>query len=205
MKEKLIIIGAGGHGKVVADIANRINKWEEICFLDDELTNQEVLGFKVIGTIQDIEKYKKNTDFIVAIGNNEVREMIFNKLKEKKISITSLIHPDSVIGLDVNISSGTVVMPGVVINASTKIGHSVILNTSASIDHDCQIDDFVHISPGVKIAGNVSIGKKSWLGIGSNVINNLNICQDVVIGAGAVVNRDIYNSGVFVGVPIRRL
>lgn len=201
----LIIIGAGGHGKVLADIAFSMNFWEEICFLDDYSKSDRIQSFKIIGTTLEIDKYRDRADFIIGIGNNKKREEIFNKLKKFDLSLATLIHPKATIGLDVQISEGTVIMAGVVINISTKLGKGVIVNTNSSIDHDCILGDFVHVSPGVNIAGNVIIGDRSWLGLGCSVINNLMIYKDVVIGAGALVIRDVSRSGIFKGVPITTL
>lgn len=200
---RLIIIGAGGHGKVLADIAYQMNKWQEICFLDDAMNGKTILGFPVIGKSQDIEKYQKNSDFIIGIGDNKIRERIFQQLVKLGCSIATLIHLKAVIGLDVEILEGTVVMPGVVINTSTKIGRGVIVNTSSTVDHDCTIADFVHLSPGVHIAGTVLIGERTWIGIGSSVINNVSIGEDIIVGAGSVVINTIENQGIYFGTPSR--
>ena len=116
-----------------------------------------------------------------------------------------MIHPSAVIGTDVEIGIGSVVMAGVVINSSTKIGKGCIVNTSSSLDHDNIIEDYVHISPGVRTAGSVSIGKLTWIGIGSVVSNNVNIYSSCKVGAGAVVVKDITEPGTYVGVPVRRV
>ena len=100
---------------------------------------------------------------------------------------------------------GTAVMAGVVINNSSRIGKGCIINTSSSLDHDNFIEDYVHISPGVRTAGSVNIGKGTWLGIGSVVSNNANICSGCIVGAGAVVLKDISESGTYVGVPARKI
>src|SRR5699024_378697 len=108
-------------------------------------------------------------------------------LMEAGFSITTLIHPSAIIATEVEIGIGTVIMAGVVVNSSTRIGNGVIINTSASVDHDNVIEDFVHLSPGVRIAGTVKVGKQSWLGIGSTIINNIVISEKTIIGAGAVI------------------
>ncbi len=205
MKNKLTIIGASGHGKVVADIAIKLDKWDEIVFLDDNESIKTCMGFKVIGVTGDVIRYKDESDFIVAIGNNETREKMQEGLEEKGLSIISLIHPNTTIGADVKIGIGTVIMAGVVINSSTNIGKGCIINTSSSIDHDNVIEDYVHISPGVNTGGTVKIGKKSWIGIGSIVKNNVEIGKDTVVGAGAVVVKDIKESGIYAGVPAKRI
>ena len=205
MKDKLIIIGASGHGKVVADIAIKMNKWQSIAFLDDDEAIKTSMGLEVIGKTADAFTYKDEADFFVAIGSNATREKIQEKLIEQGLNVVSLIHPSAVIGTDVEIGFGTAVMAGVVLNSSTRIGKGCIINTSASLDHDNNIEDYVHISPGVRTAGSVEIGKCTWLGIGSVVSNNVNICSGCKVGAGAVVVKDITEPGAYVGVPVRKI
>lgn len=205
MRDKLIIIGASGHGKVVADIAMKINKWKSIAFLDDDISIKESLGLKVIGNISDSVKYKDEAYFFVAIGNNSTRERIQERLTNNGLSLVTLIHPSAIIGSDVEVGTGSVVMAGVVINSSTRIGKGCIINTSSSLDHDNIVDDYVHISPGVIVAGSVNIGRRTWLGIGSTISNNVNICENCMVGAGSVVIRNINESGTYIGVPSTRV
>ncbi len=205
MKDKLIIIGASGHGKVVADIAIKLNQWQDIVFLDDDKFKKRCMGLKIEGNVASAFTYTKNADFFVAIGNNSIREEIQERLIFEKQSVISLIHPTAVIGSDVEIGYGTVVMAGVIINSSTTIGNGCVINTSSSIDHDNIIENYVHISPGVRTAGNVSIGKSTWLGIGSVVSNNITIYKNSIIGAGTIVIKDIAESGTYIGIPSRRV
>lgn len=205
MRDKLIIIGASGHGEVVADIAIKMNRWKEIKFLDDDGSIEQYLDLKVIGKSRDASKYKETTEFIVAIGDNQLRKKIQEELMNSDYSIVTLIHPDAIIGIDVQIGRGTVVMAGVVINSSSRIGSGCIINTSASVDHDSIIKDFVHLSPGVRTGGKVNIDEGTWLGIGSVVSNNINISAGSIVGAGAVVIRDIIEPGVYVGVPAKKI
>lgn len=205
MKEKLIIIGASGHGKVIADIAIKMNKWQIIAFLDDDESIKTFMGLEVIGKVDDAFKYKDEADFFVSIGNNTTREKVQEKLEKEKMSLVKLIHPGAVIGAEVEIGIGTVVMAGVVINSSTRIGNGCIINTSSSLDHDNIIEDYVHISPGAKTAGSVRIGKGTWLGIGSVVSNNVHICSGCKVGAGAVVVKNIEHADIYVGTPARKI
>lgn len=205
MKDKLIIIGASGHGKVVADIAIKMNKWQSFAFLDDDESIKTSMELEVIGKTADALTYKDEADFFVAIGNNATREKVQEKLMDEGMTVVKLIHHSAVIGTDVEIGLGTVVMAGVVINSSSRIGKGCIINTSSSLDHDNVIEDYVHISPGVRTAGSVNIGKGTWLGIGSVVSNNVNICSGCKVGAGAVVVKDITEPGTYVGVPVRRV
>jgi len=205
MKNKLIIIGASGHGKVVADIAIKMNKWQSIAFLDDDESIKTSMGLQVIGKTADAFTYKDEADFFVAIGNNATREKVQQKLIKEELNVICLIHPSAVIGTDVEIGIGTAIMAGVVVNSSSRIGKGCILNTSSSLDHDNIIGDYVHISPGVMAAGSVTVGKSTWLGIGTVVSNNVNICSDCKVGAGAVVVKDITEHGTYVGVPVRKI
>lgn len=205
MKDKLIIIGASGHGKVVADIAIKMNKWQSIAFLDDDEAIKASMGIEVIGKTADAFTYKDEADFFVAIGSNSTREKIQEKFIDEGLNVVSLIHPSAVIATDVEVGIGTVVMAGVVINSSTRIGKGCIINTSSSLDHDNTIEDYVHISPGASLAGTVKVGKGSWLGIGSIVSNNVNICSGCKVGAGAAVVKDITEPGTYVGVPVIKI
>lgn len=205
MKNKLLIIGASGHGKVVADIALKMNKWASIAFLDDDVSIKSSMGIEVIGksdkALTNIQEY----DIFVGIGNNSIREKIQKKLEAEGASIPVLIHPSAVIGEKVELDSGTVVMAGAVINCCTRIGKGCIINTGATVDHDNIIEDFVHISPGSHLAGTVKVEHGTWLGIGSIVSNNVNITSGCEVGAGALVLKDITEPGTYVGVPVRRV
>lgn len=205
MKKKLLIIGSSGHGKVVADIALKMKRWQRIAFLDDDESVKFSIGLEVIGKSVDALHYIDDCDIFVAIGNYITRENIQKILEEAGASVPVLIHPAAVIGEAVELGSGTVVMAGAVINCCTTIGKGSIINTGATIDHDNVIEDYVHISPGVHTAGTVKIGKGTWLGIGSVVINNVKITAGCIVGAGAVVIRDITEAGTYVGVPVRRV
>lgn len=205
MKDKLLIIGASGHGKVIADIALKMNKWKSIAFLDDDENIKQSMSIGVIGKSRDVFKYIQDYDIFVAIGNNSTRERIQKNLEKLGASMPVLIHPDATIGEQVKIGTGTAVMAGAIINCCTKIGKGCIINTGATIDHDNTIEDYVHISPGANLAGTVTVGKGTWIGIGSVVSNNISIVGNSTIGAGAVVTKDIDEVGTYVGVPVKKL
>lgn len=182
-----------------------MNKWQSIAFLDDDEFIKTSMGLEVIGKTADAFTYKEESDFFVAIGSNDARKKIQEKLIEQGLSVVSLIHPSAVIGTDVEIGTGSVLMAGVVINSSSRIGKGCIINTSSNLDHDNVVENYVHISPGVRIAGSVGIGKGTWLGIGSVISNNVNICSGCKVGAGTVVVKDITEPGTYVGVPVRKI
>ena len=202
MNKKLLIVGAGGHGRVIADIALKMKAWKNIYFLDD---NPAIKSTEVIGESNDVYKYIQNFDIFIGIGNNIKREKIQEKVEFEGASIPTLIHPNAIIGRHVDVGVGTVIMAGAIINCNTKIGKGCIINTGATIDHDNLVEDYTHISPGVHLAGTVKVGRGSWLGIGSVVSNNINIANGSNVGAGAVVIRNITEPGTYIGVPARRV
>ena len=196
---KLVIIGASGHGKVIADIELMCG-YADILFLDDNPAVSQCAGFPVVGTSSMAGKLGGRCDYVVAIGNPMARERIQESIDGK---LVTLVHPNATIGRCVEIGEGTVVMAGAVVNSDTVIGKGVIVNTCASVDHDCRIANYVHVSVGAHVAGTVDIHERTWLGIGSCVTNNVSICSDCMVGAGAVVVRDIDVSGTYVGIPAR--
>lgn len=205
MENRLLIIGAGGHGKVVANVAMKMNTWKSIQFLDDNQELKRVLGLEVIGKVEDALKYVHDYQFIVAIGDNSLRERIQLNLTMAQAKLALLVHPDAIIGKQVEIGKGTVVMAGVIINSCTHVGSGCIINTGSIIEHDNIIEDYVHVSPGVITGGTVRIGKGTWLGLGSKIINNVSIAGDCIVGAGAVVIEDIINRGLYVGIPAKKV
>lgn len=192
-----IIIGAGGHAAVIADIllcSGRPVKG----YLDDNVkAGTEVLGVKVIGKTDDYAKYD-GCLFIIGIGDNHIRKKI---AQAYPLDYGTAVHPSAVVGREVEIGRGSVIMAGCVINARTVIGEHCIINTRVSVDHDCRIGDFTHISPGAVLGGAVVVGERSHVGLGASVRNNISICDDVIIGAGAAVVRDIPPNCTAVGVP----
>lgn len=204
-KRKLLIIGAGGHGKVAADAAADMGKWESIGFLDDNPGLSSSLSLPVLGKSTEAFRYLEEYDIFVGIGNNRIRETMLTKLKEADACIPVIIHPEAVIGREVVIGEGSVILAGAVINCSTRIGRGCIVNTGATIDHDNVLEDYVHVSPGAHTGGTVCIGSCTWLGIGSTVNNNTTVAGNCIIGAGAAVIKDILEEGTYVGVPARHL
>lgn len=197
---RLIIIGAGGHGKVIADNAIK-NGYTDICFVDDKATGA-CMGFPIIGSCNDLEILNDgNTDFIIGIGNNAARRTI---AETYNVNWVSIIHPSAQIAFNAEISKGTVVMANAVVNACAKIGEHCIINTAAIIEHDNIIEDYVHISPNAALGGTVLIGSLTHVGIGATVKNNTDICSNCTIGAGAVVVKNIKESGIYIGMPTRK-
>ena len=202
-KPGLIIVGAGGHGRVCADIALKMEHWETIAFLDDDPELMTSMGIFVVGRTQEIERFIPQYDVFVAIGDNKRREELHEKLEGLGAHLPILCHPTAVVGQGVSVGSGTVIMAGSVVNPCAIIGKGCIVNTASTVDHDCVMGDFVHVSPGVHIAGSVQVGSHTWLGIGSVVNNNISITSHCIVGAGTVVVKDITESGKYVGVPAK--
>lgn len=200
----LMIIGAGGHGRVIADIAAAKDYYPKIAFLDDAVSAQQG-EYPLMGTAQDTERFVASWHFAVAIGNQKVRQLLMERLLDQGAVLPYLVHPSAVLGGNVVIGQGTVVMAGTVINCGSRIGRGCIINTGATVDHDNVLEDYVHLSPGVHLAGTVRVGARSWLGIGSVVRNNCTIGPDCVVGAGAAVCKDLLEPGTYVGVPARAL
>lgn len=202
--KKIALIGASGHGKVVADIA-KLNGYDDIIFLDDNTELKRCGRYEVKGTSKDASLYvEQGYELIVTIGNANFRQRIQQEI-EATHSVVSLIHPNAVIADDVQIGAGTVVMAGAVINPDTVIGKGCIINTCASVDHDNVIEDYVHVSVGAHLAGTVHVGSCTWIGAGTVVSNNISICSDCIIGAGAVVIKDCYEKGTYVGCPVKKI
>jgi len=197
---KLTIIGASGHGKVVADIAQKCG-YDEIEFLDDDEARRHCGKWAVTGTTDKTGEIEN--DLFIAVGNAAVREKLTRLCRDKRMA--TLIHPSAVVAEDVQIGAGTVVMAGAVINPGARIGRGCIINTCSSIDHDDILEDYVHAAVGCHLAGTVHIGKATWIGAGAVVINNVSVCENCMIGAGAVVIRSIEVSGTYAGVPAERI
>ena len=204
MKKKLLIVGAGGHGSVVADIAGRNGFYEEIAFVAKEQP-KEGFAYPYLGENAFAPGLLEQYDVIVAVGNNQTRQGLMDELERTGATFATVVAPETYIASNVRIGKGTVVMPGAVINTGATIGSGVIINTTGSVDHDCIVGDFCHVSVGAHLCGGITLGERVWVGAGATIINGLSICADCMIGAGAVVISNIEESGTYVGVPARRV
>ena len=203
---RLVIIGAGGHGKVIADTANATNQWSEIVFLDDRYVSglSKVAQWSIIGKSHDYSLLLNvNDQVLVGIGDNLTREKLVKQLLEYNCNIPYLIHPTAYVSPTASIGIGTVIFAQAAVNVDVSIGKACIINTAASIDHDCILNDFCHISPGSHLAGGTKIGTRSWMGVGSVTKQLVEIGHDCIVGAGAAVVQNVYNESTVMGVPAR--
>ena len=201
MSKKLAIIGASGHGKVIADIALK-NGSEIVGFAEVNVAVKEIAGDPVLGTVSEIPSYQTECEFLCAIGKNRTREMI---AEQYAVTWAKLNHTSAHIGLDVQIEVGTVVMAIADINPTARIGKQSITNTGAVIEHDNFRQNYVHLSPNAGVAGTVHIGERVHVGGGACVKNNTNNTPDVTGGAGAAGVKDITEAGVSGGEPAGRM
>ena len=200
-KREYVIFGAGGHATVVADIllqSGCIVKG----FLDDAIPiGTKVLESVVIGKTENCVDYPECL-FLIGIGDNAIRKRI---AQVYPVEYGVAIHPAAVVGRQVNIGVGSILMAGCIVNTGTVIGEHCIINTSSSIDHDNKIGDIAHISPGAVLGGTVVVGSGVHIGLGACIKNNITVCNDAVVGVGAVVVKDIMESGVYTGIPAKRI
>ncbi|PKE20294.1 acetyltransferase [Macrococcoides caseolyticum] len=199
---KVTLLGNGGHAKVIKDIIDRLDNVELFAILDGKIENKYVESTVIYDSMNNLFEYK-DTKFIIAIGNNRVREKLVKQFHLSDSNFISLVDPSAVISPNATIGIGTVVMPNAVINADAKIGKHSIINSSAIVEHDNEIGDFTHISPGAILSGTVTVGEFTHIGSGSVVIPNINIGSYCIIGAGSVIIRDIESDVTAVGNPAR--
>ena len=203
---RLFILGAGGHGAVIAEAAAESGRWKEILFLDDDESLDSVIDFPVVGRTEEISTLaSEDSELVVAIGDNRKRLELVEEIARSGLRLATVIHPTACISRSASIADGTVVCAGAVVNARANIARACILNTGATIDHDCVLEDGVHVSPGANLAGNVQVGRCAWIGIGASVREGLTIGHDSMVGAGAAVVADVGDGLTVGGVPARRL
>lgn len=204
--KRLAIVGAGGHGKVVAETAEFCG-WQHIEFFDDNWPARTANShWAITGDISLLLRRMAEFDgVVVAIGSNSVRHSKSIELENGGARLTTLVHPSATVSPRARIGAGSVVFAGVVVNVDATVGQGAILNTGCSIDHDCHLESFVHISPGARLAGGVAVGDLSWVGIGATVIQSVRIGKKVTVGAGAVVVGEVADLLTVVGVPAKAL
>ena len=201
----LIIIGAGGHGKVVADCARVTKQFANIQFLDGNYPELlHAANWDIVGHHEDYANFDdENTWYFIAIGSNTTRHKWQQTLLANGHKVATLIHPNACVAQDVVIGQGTLILAGCVINILSEIGDGCIINTGATVDHDCSLGEFSHLAPGVSLAGAVKLGVEVFIGIGSNIIQCLSIGDKSTIGAGSTVLQNIPANVTAVGTPAK--
>lgn len=207
----LYIIGCGGFSKQVIEMFNEVNsiyqEYEVVGLIDDNpsLIDKNVLGYNVVGDTDYLENLAKEKKIhaIIAIGQGNAREAIFNKLPN--VNWINLIHPNTIISRHISMGKGNIICGGTIINPDCKIGNHCNINIGCTLGHDVILEDFVTLMPGCNVSGNVFINKTSTIGTGSCIIQNVYVGENSIIGAGAVVLKDVDKSSVYVGIPARKI
>jgi len=207
--DNIIIIGGGGHSKVLISIIKKINIYNIHGYIDS-VDKGKILNVKYLGDDLLAESLYRDGIKLAILGVGQIkdanaRKKIVKHYSSFGFSFPIIISPHSIVNEDVDIGNGTVIIDGAVINSGSNIGKYSIINTSASVDHDCRVGNFTHIAPGVTLSGGVEIGNECLIGTGVSITQYVRIPNKTIIGAGSVVTKDIQESGVYVGVPGRRV
>jgi len=207
-KKKIILIGGGGHCKVVISILNKLDNFEIVGIVDNYKSESFINGIKIIGTDDNLRDiYQSGINYaLITVGStkdNTKRYTLFNMAREIGYKFPVIVSPEAIIDESVKIGEGTVIMPGSIINIDSSIGKNCIINSGAIIEHDCKIGNHCHVAPGVHISGEANIGELSFLGIGVTIIQGIKTGKNVTIGAGSVVIKDIPDNVIAVGNPAK--
>ena len=208
VKKKIILIGGGGHCKVVISILRKLNNFEIAGIVDNYRSESFISGIKIIGTDGDLRDIYKSDihNTLITVGSikdNTKRYKLFNMARKIGYNFPVIISPEAIVDESVKIDEGTVVRPGCIIDVDSYVGKNCIVSTNTTVGHDCIIDDHCHIAPGVNISGAVNIGKLSFIGVGATIIQGIKIGKNVTIGAGSVVIKDIPDNVIAVGNPAK--
>ncbi|NEU10288.1 acetyltransferase [Flavihumibacter sp. R14] len=208
-KQKLILIGGGGHCKSCIDVLECLEEYEIVGILDrQELAGTKILDYSIVGTDNDILKYKEEgCHFLITVGQIKsvaIRKKIFHLLEQHQAQLATVISPNAHISKYAKIGKGTIVMHGVIINAAVIIGDNCILNTGCSLEHDVVVGNYTHISTHAIVNGGCVIGSDTFVGSNTTISNNIVVGNEVVLGAGAVVTKNIYEPGIYIGHPAKR-
>ena len=210
MTTRIIIVGAGGHAQVVADILlRRQQSGDKIAlagYVDDnpKLASQRFLDRPVLGTVAQLDQFDYDA-LIIAIGDNEIRKQLFQQLRGQGKRFITAIHPQAVIAPDVVVGKGAMICAGVVVNTGATIGANTILNTACSVDHHNHIGDHCHIAPGAHLGGEVTVGNEALIGIGATIMPRCHIGTAAIVAAGATVTGDVSAHQTVAGTPARPL
>ena len=209
MESKLLILGAGGHARVVADCALATGQWSGVAFLDDRFPEMSSMNdWPVVGRVADMESFVTQYPEMalgVGVSYESLRLELIAVGHRAGVRFPAIIHPAATVSPFATVAEGSVVFAGAVININASIGSACIINTLSSIDHDCSIGNATHISPGAILAGAVTIGEKAWIGMGAKILQCLTVGAEAVVGGGAVVLADVPANSKVVGVPARAI
>jgi sugar O-acyltransferase (sialic acid O-acetyltransferase NeuD family) len=201
---RLLIAGAGGHGRVVADAALAGGGFSHVEFLDDAKSAMTREGWPVVGELADLSgQTAADTAFVAAFGDAKLRLEVLLRAIERGFHCPPVIHPAAVVSAHSEIGLGSVIFAGAIVNVGARLGSGCIINTGATVDHDCRLLDGVHVGPGAHLAGGVRLGERSWFGIGAVARQGITVGNDVTVGAGAVVVADVPDGVTVVGNPAR--
>jgi sugar O-acyltransferase (sialic acid O-acetyltransferase NeuD family) len=207
---KIVIVGGGGHAKVIIGVLKKNKDWSILGFTDSE-DKGPILGARYLGNddvLRDVIREEKECCAVIGVGYvriNDTREKLMEHTRGLGFAFPAIISQDSIVNEDVSFGEGTVVFDGALVNVGTSVGRCSIINTHSTVDHDCVIGNFAHVCPGAHLSGGVVVGNKVIIGTGASVVQYVNICDNCLIGAGTVVIKDIKEPGVYAGNPARLL
>ncbi len=209
-RRRVLILGAGGHGRVVLDILLQAGDHHIVGFLDNnpDIHGRRIDGLPVLGSPQDVAEIAPRADIdgvIIAIGDNGVRRGLARQVEAVGLDLINAVHPSAALAQNATLGRNVVVAAGVVVCAHCQVGDSVILNTGCIIDYQTMIGEGSHICPGVRIAGRVKVESGTFIGIGATVVPKVTLGCESIVGAGAVVIEDVAPLATVVGVPARRV
>jgi len=209
-KPRCLIVGCGGHGRVVLDILVNAGKYEVVGFVDSNpaMSGRRIDGIKVLGAPDALPRLRNELDVqagIVAIGDNGVRRAIGDRMESLGFELINAIHPSANLARNVSLGKNIAIAAGALVCAHCQIGDSVILNTGCIVDHETMVGTATHVCPGARIAGRVTVESGAFVGIGATIIQSVRVGYESRVGAGAVVIKDVAPMSTVVGVPAREI